>query len=251
MAKIAIETKGHGIPEVMESIHLHGGRIRGRVGFIKAIVSSITIGSGGSGGIFAPSLFIGAMLGGAFGIVLNYLFPEIVQFPMAYALVGMGALFAGAAFAPLTCIIMIPEMTGNYFLIPAMMAACVSSYLVASLISRESIYTLKLVRRGVAIDVDHVLSEVKVKDIMTKKIDSVDEEMSVSELIKKVLKEGHTGYPVIKNNELTGIVTFRDLSEADMNDKVKDICTREVFTINPNDSAQKAVRMLFEGVLVD
>ena len=213
---------------------------------LKMLATSFTIGSGGSGGIFAPSLFIGAMLGGAFGLILNQLFPEIVQFPMAYALVGMGALFAGAAFAPLTCIIMIPEMTGNYFLIPAMMAACVSSYLVSSIISRESIYTLKLVRRDVAIDVDHVLSEVKVRDIMTKKIDSIDENMSVSDLIKKMLKEGHTGYPVIRNNELVGIVTFRDLSEADMNDTVKDICTREVFTINPDDSAQKAVRMLFD-----
>ncbi|HEX54722.1 MAG: chloride channel protein [Candidatus Altiarchaeales archaeon] len=216
------------------------------LGILKILSTSFTIGSGGSGGIFAPSLFIGAMFGGAFGLILNQIFPEIVKFPMAYALVGMGALFAGAAGAPLTCIIMIPEMAGNYFLIPAMMVACVSSYLVFSVFSRENIYTLKLVRRGIAIDVDHVLSEVKVRDIMTKKIDSVNEDMRIPDLIKKMLREGHTGYPVIKDNELIGIVTFRDLSEADMNERVGDICTREVFTIGPNASAQDAVRMLFD-----
>jgi CIC family chloride channel protein len=216
------------------------------LGVGKILATSFTIGSGGSGGIFAPSLYIGCVFGGAFGIIFNLISPGIAQVPMTYALVGMGALFAGAANAPLTCIILIPEMANDWRLLPPIMIACVSSYLVYSLFTRDSIYTLKLIRKDVTIDVDHVLSEVRVKDIMTREIDSVSCDMKVSELILHMMRGGHMGYPVTRDGRLCGIITLDDLHGADLDATIGFVCTREIFTLNPMDSAQKAVRMLYD-----
>jgi len=120
------------------------------LGILKIFATSFTIGSGGSGGVFAPSLFIGTMLGGAFGLLFHGAFPEIIQYPFTYSLAGMGALFAGAARAPLTCMIIIPEMTNDWSLLPPLMLSCVTSFLISSFLLRaSSIYTLKLERRGV------------------------------------------------------------------------------------------------------
>lgn len=216
------------------------------LGIGKILATSFTVGSGGSGGILAPTLYIGCMFGGAFGMLLNQMSPGIAHDYVTYALVGMGALFAGAMNAPLTCIIMIPEMVDDWSLLAPMMAACVSSYLVFSLFMKENINTLKLLRRGVVLDIDHVLSEVRVGDIMTSKIDYVQSEMKVSELIPRMLVLGHTGYPVMKDDKLFGIVTFDDLQGADFKKTVEEVCTKEIFKLTPKNSVQKAVRMLYE-----
>ena len=118
---------------------------------LKMIATSITLGSGGSGGIFAPSLFLGAMTGGLLGTGVHNLFPDITAGPGAYAMVGMGALVAATTHAPLTAMIIIFEMTGDYKIIPPLMAACVIATVLATRLKRTSIYTEKLVRRGVEI----------------------------------------------------------------------------------------------------
>ena len=218
------------------------------LGIVKIIATSFTVGSGGSGGIFSPSLYIGAMFGGALGILFNYIAPDIAQVPETYALVGMGAFFAATANAPLTTIIMIPEMSKDYFLIPAMMMACITSYVINSLFMKDSIYTLKLAKKGVPIDIDHVLSEIRVEDIMSKKVDSVSKDITVREFIDKMWREGHIGYPVVDNNKnLYGIVTFDDLHDVSPDDKISDICTRNVLTVNPKDSVQIANKIILEN----
>jgi CIC family chloride channel protein len=115
----------------------------------KILATSITIGSGGSGGVFAPSLFLGAMTGGFFGTLLHGWFPEATASSGAYALVTMGAVVAAATHAPITAIIMIFELTQSISIIPPLMAACVVSTLVATYVQRDSIYTMKLRRRGI------------------------------------------------------------------------------------------------------
>lgn len=91
--------------------------------FAKIIATSFTISSGGSGGVFAPSLVIGAMLGGVLGVIFKGAFPTLIEDPAAFILVGMAAFFAGAAKVPIAAMIMVAEMTGNYkLLIPAMIA---------------------------------------------------------------------------------------------------------------------------------
>jgi len=119
----------------------------------KIIVTSITLGSGGSGGVFAPSLFIGSTFGGTLGILFYYLFPTQISDPMVFALVGMGAFFAGIARAPLTCILMTIEMTSDYFLIIPLMLSCTISYLINQIImKKKSIYTIKILNKGYKLD---------------------------------------------------------------------------------------------------
>jgi CIC family chloride channel protein len=139
-------------------------------GLLKILATSFTLGSGGSGGVFAPTLFIGAAFGGAFGLVCSILVPWAVPQPMAFALVGMAALFAGSGRAPITCIVMLMEMTADYSLILPLMIAVSTSFLVSSLLEPESIYTLKLSRRGVKIQTGtHIsaLKTIKVDEAMT------------------------------------------------------------------------------------
>jgi CIC family chloride channel protein len=117
----------------------------------KYAATLLTIGGGGSGGVFAPSLFLGTMLGGAFGAALHAVLPGAVPEPAVFAVAGMGTVFAGAAQAPLTAMVILLEMTGDYHLTVSLAAACVISYLVHGSLSRDSMYTVKLSRRGVRV----------------------------------------------------------------------------------------------------
>ncbi|GAA4845070.1 chloride channel protein [Luteimicrobium xylanilyticum] len=118
----------------------------------KMLATSLTIGIGGSGGVFAPSLFIGAMLGSAYGQVAHQLAPGLAGPAGAYGLIGMGAVFAGAARAPITAVVIMFELTGEYSIILPLMAAIVLATGVSKLLSHDTIYTLKLRRRGVDLD---------------------------------------------------------------------------------------------------
>jgi CIC family chloride channel protein len=115
----------------------------------KMIATSLTIGIGGSGGVFAPSLFIGAMLGAAFGETAHLLFPSVAGPVGVYGLIGMGAVFAGAARAPITGVIILFELTGEYTIILPLMLAIVLATGLSHRLSPDTIYTLKLRRRGV------------------------------------------------------------------------------------------------------
>jgi len=107
---------------------------------LKILATSLTIGSGGSGGIFAPSLFIGAMLGTALGMLLNELFPTITAPAGAYGVAGMAAVFSGAARAPFSAILIMFEMTGNYGIILPLMTSVVTSTVLARALKREHLY---------------------------------------------------------------------------------------------------------------
>lgn len=118
--------------------------------FVGELVANVaTLGSGGSGGVFAPGLYMGAMLGGAFGTLVHALAPTWTAGPGAYAMVGMAAFFAASAKAPLTTLIILFEMTNDYRIMPPLMAATVASVTVSHAWLPQSIYTLKLFRRGI------------------------------------------------------------------------------------------------------
>ena len=137
--------------------------------FLKPLATSFTLGSGNSGGVFAPSLFAGAALGGAFGLIIERIFPGATAGPGAFATVGMAAVFAGAARAPFTAILIVFEMTNDYRLMVPLMAAVIFSMLVAERLEKDSIYTLKLTRRGIRLrrgrDVD-VMENLTVAEAM-------------------------------------------------------------------------------------
>jgi len=211
---------------------------------LKIVATSLTLGSGGSGGIFAPSLFMGAMLGGALGTAAHQFFPTLTTTSGAYALVGMAAVFAGAARAPITAIVMLFEMTRDYNIILPLMIAVVISTVISRSLNRETIYTLKLVRRGVDIHQlgrDSPLRDITVGEAMTQDFPTVLPTMLVRDLITKLRRSGHHGFPVVnKKEEFIGVVTLADvetaMSEAGSSDlTVDDIASKSVVVAYPDE----------------
>ncbi|MCD6142450.1 CBS domain-containing protein, partial [Candidatus Bipolaricaulota bacterium] len=163
-------------------------------------------------------LFIGAAFGGAFGVMANMIFPATSAPYPAYALVGMAAVFSAVSRASLTSIVMLFEMTRNYNIILPLMFACVVADVAAWLLYPDTIYTRKLVRRGVRIDQDlgfNVLKTRFVADAMTRAVETVPQDLPVEEVQDKILKTGHQGFPVVdENGRLLGIITGRDVMKA-------------------------------------
>ena len=147
------EVFGNGLPAVESALWARLTPSLLLVLFVAEIFcNSSTLGSGGSGGVFAPALYIGAMLGGAFGSLVHYLWPASTAGAGAYALVGMAAVFGGAARAPLSAILILFEMTNDYQIILPLMAATVTSVSLSQRLSPDSIYTLKLRQAGLVFD---------------------------------------------------------------------------------------------------
>ena len=141
---------GAAFPPVESALEgrLSGGRLAGLFAAL-FLANCATLGSGGSGGVFGPGLYMGAMLGGAWGVLAHALFPGWTTGPGAYALVGMAAFFAASAKAPATSIVLLLEMTDDYRILAPLLAATTGSAYVSHRLSRFSIYTLKLHRGGV------------------------------------------------------------------------------------------------------
>lgn len=118
----------------------------------KILATSLTLGSGGSGGIFAPGLFIGAMAGSLYGSIIGMIFPNIVSGASSYGIIGMGAVLAGVAHAPLSAIMIVLETTKDQKVILPLMFACIVSYLITSSIQKKSFFLMVLLRRGVDIE---------------------------------------------------------------------------------------------------
>jgi CIC family chloride channel protein len=219
----------------------------------KLLATSLTIGSGGSGGVFAPSLFIGSMFGGAFGIIVHNIFPTVTATPGAFALVGMAAVFAGAARAPITSVLILFEMTDDYRLILPLMLATVVSTILSEHLDKESIYTLKLSRRGIRLergrDID-VMQGVLVGEAMTTDVDTVDANMDLRELDLIFRETHHHGFPVLdQDSQLFGIVTLQDLARAREKGAldghlVRDIAVRSVLTVYPDEPMWAALKRL-------
>jgi CIC family chloride channel protein len=218
------------------------------LGVLKIIATSFTIGSGGSGGIFAPSLYIGSMFGGAMGLLFNWAFPSVVHQPFTYALAGMAALFAGAAQAPINVIVMIPEMSRDFALIPPIMVSSVTSFFVAWLFLRgSSIYTLKLQRRGIKIRMGRALALdlIKVEEVMSENVTTVEPDMPIPALELLFEEQHHTGYPVVRDGRLVGIVTLHDLRKLPSDERhqarVSDIASKDLVVAYPNETVHSAL----------
>jgi CIC family chloride channel protein len=182
---------------------------------LKIIAVSVTIGSGGSGGVFAPSLFIGAMLGGAVGTVVSLVWPTATAGTGAYALVGMGAVVAAATHAPITAILIIFEMTGDYKIILPLMISCIIATLLAMRVQRPSIYTMKLLRRGVDVHRGralNVLQHVLVSDAMRSDFVSVAPDDHLDSLISRFVDHpGSTLFVIDEEGVLEGVITAEQI----------------------------------------
>ncbi len=218
---------------------------------VKIMATSITIGSGGSGGIFAPSLFLGAMAGGFFGAVVHTLFPAVTASPGAYSIVGMGALVSATTHGPLAAMLILFEMTGNYKIILPMMLSCILATIFAGMLMKDSIYTLKLARRGVDIREGkevNILKSMFVKDVMNHHVETIRESSAVVEMADVISKSKYNSFPVLNAvGKLTGILSFNDYSEAmfdeDLKDLVvaKDLASENVTTVSADEDLYTAL----------
>lgn len=221
----------------------------------KLLATSLTLGSGGSGGVFAPGLFMGAMLGGLYGYLIHWQWPALSAPSGAYSLVGMAAVFASMAHAPATAVVMLFEMTGDYRIILPLMTACVIGTMVSTRLLPDSIYTLKLSRRGLDIKNEQIpdyLENFVVKDIMTSKLETVDRDEGIVAVARKMRKSGHLGYPVINpDGTLLGVITWGDIAQALRERRtpatVETISSKEIIFTWPEESLKDAAHKLGEN----
>ena len=223
--------------------------------FGKILATSFTISSGGSGGVFAPSLFIGAMLGGAFGQLCNTVVPGAIEHPEALVLVGMGGFFAGVARVPLTAMLMVCEMSGSYgLLIPLMLVSIVN---MAILSSRWTLYEEQVpsmvdspAHQGdFVID---VLEQINVREVFDaqRRLDLVPEDTPLPEILKMAARSKNTYFPVVdEENQLIGIFSLRDLRSiltgngAGTLILAADLAVQPVLTVVPGDDLHTALRV--------
>lgn len=197
----------------------------------KVVATSLTIAIGGSGGVFAPSLFMGAMLGTAFGDLAHGVFPHLTAAAGAYGLVGMGAVFAGAARAPITAVLIIFELTGEYSIVLPLMTAVVLATAVSSRLSRDTIYTLKLRRRGIDIlrgRAANLMEVITVADAMQPVPPLVGADEPLETVIDRLAEERREALPVVgADGSYRGTVTSRE-TEASARDNALDVTAADL-----------------------
>ena len=184
---------------------------------VKIIATSTVLGSGGSGGVFAPSLFMGVMIGAAYGIFVHGFFPELTNDYGMYALVGMCGLVAGTTRAPLTAILIVFEMTKEISVILPLMITCTLALIISATLTRESIYTLKLVQRNINIKDradTNILKNMIVKDLMDKNYTVVREDERFPNVVQKLLdKRNFTLSVHTLEDDLLGIITLDTIKD--------------------------------------
>lgn len=223
----------------------------------KMVATSLCIGSGMSGGIFAPSLFLGGCLGTVVGYGAVLFWPDLPVSPAFFALAGMGAVVSGTTLAPITAILTIFELTLHYQIILPLMLACISSTLVVRFLYGYSAYELKLLRKGVNIFRGHdiaILRNIFVQDIMRKEFETLTIKTDL-EAIVDLIQSTHFPHFVIldQENRLAGVLSLRDLRTAlihyqDLKGLVVagELMTKEVITLAETDDLEKGLH-LFEA----
>jgi len=224
----------------------------------KPIATALTIGSGGNGGTFSPSIFTGAMLGGAFGQIVNYLFPTVSAPPGAYALVGMAAVVAGTTHASLTALIMVFEMTNNYKIILPLMLTIIVATTISKKILKGSLYTLKFDVEGKGIDIygrkTLVLKNISISSIIEKFEDLVTDDYTFQKLLGKV-KESRFNNLLVKNSQdnIIGKIAFQDIRDAILDEETRnimpflvagDLMVRNVQVITNDKNSEDALKIL-------
>ena len=243
-----------------------GSALTGQVGVgmlmvllvVKILAVCLTLGSGGSGGVFAPSLFLGATLGGAVGYVMEWLLPGQAAPVGAYALVGMGALLAATSHAPVTAIVMLFELTGDYRIILPLMLSCILGTLLATHLLGDSIYTIRLARRGVRVRAGrdaNLLAAIPVTEVMRTDIARVAPGTPLTELMRLFVAEERLNlYVVDDKGSFHGIISAQDLrpvfSDAESLADVlvaEDIADSDVRTVGPGERLDDVLETLSAG----
>jgi len=184
---------------------------------LKLFAVTASYASGNAGGIFGPSLFLGAMLGGAVGTVAHHLFPTYTAMPGAYALVGMGALFAGIVRAPMTSVLMIFEMTRDYSVIVPLMIANLASLFISSRFQKQPIYEALARQDGIHLP-NHKerqeLGQRRVFDVMRSDAETLPAQMSVHEAVEQMRSNQFRAWPVVDEESVVGVLSRATMESA-------------------------------------
>ncbi|MCH8030085.1 MAG: chloride channel protein [Candidatus Dadabacteria bacterium] len=213
---------------------------------LKPLATAITLGSGWPGGVFAPSILIGASLGSGFGLVVGYLLSSATPLGSAYSTVGMGTFLAAVTQAPLTSIFLIFEMTANYQVVIPIMISSVLASAVSRFLAGGSLESIELKRMGIDIEEGHerqLLRSIRVEDVMIHDIETIPENTTLRSVIEDIPNSRHTTFPIVDDmGLLTGIISIQDFREWIFEESLKDIvvvkelATMNVITVTPDDT---------------
>ena len=228
--------------------------------FMKIICTSITLGSGGMGGVFAPSLFIGAMVGTAFGSSVHFIFPNLSASAETYSVVGMGAVAGAVMQAPLTNILMLFELTNDYTLILPIMATCIAASYTYQRFTKHSIYMQNLLNKG--INIRHgreasIMNSIKVRDVMSTEVTTIAQEMPFRKILEAISYSKNFYFPVLDNKgDMTGILSFSDIREVIFEEQLGDLLVAgelanpKVISLTPQQNLNEAME-IFSQLDVD
>lgn len=226
---------------------------------LKLLATSLTLGSGASGGVFSPALYIGATLGGAYGILLGQLFPTLAVSPPAFALAGMAGIVGGSTGAAMAAIVMIFEMTLDYNVVVPMTITVALSYGIRKILSADSIYTLKLARRG------HYMPEAlqtnfhqlrRAGEVMDPSVQSISASASLMEFAMAAAATTGSTWFLVKNADgVVGLASsdmaLRAFDEPEADVTVGELALRRYVTVMENATvADVAARLRVTGSAV-
>jgi len=221
----------------------------------KMLATALTLGSGGSGGIFSPSLFIGALLGSAYGEIVNQLFPESTAPAGAYAVVGMAAVFAAAAQAPMSSIFIVFEMTNDFGLIMPLMAACAAATVAYTAIKKDSIYEVKLRRKdalgSATLSDDQLMSQVSLVGAAEAKYVATQKTVSLRHAID-IMKRGREEMLLVVSADraLQGVAYLKDAElkiQETPDSTVQEILRDDHPVAHPGATLEEGMQMLENG----
>ncbi|MGO9634507.1 MAG: chloride channel protein [Steroidobacteraceae bacterium] len=224
------------------------------LGVCKLLATSISLGSGSSGGIFSPSLFMGATLGGAFAALLNAAGLPIQLSVPAFAMVGMGAMVGGGTGAVMTAVTMIFEMTLDYSIVMPMIVAVAMSIGARRVLSRETIYTLKLVRRGRAVPKARHVNMFLVRsarEVMDADIQVLPAEASFDEYLRQPEHAGRLRHVVVtEKGHIYGVIRVntglrRGLEAAHTGVSLRDVASRNFTVVREDETAFDVIRRIW------
>lgn len=217
----------------------------------KMICTAVCVGSGMSGGIFAPSLFQGAMLGSLFGHLASFVLPHGSLSPSHFALVGMGAVVAGTTLAPITAIMTIFELTYNYEVVLPLMTACIPAIIVVRLLHGYSIYETSLLNRGIRIVRGHDVNRlraIRISDTMIREFETIRADMPLQDLMDLVLTSSFPHFVVLDaEDRLAGVLSLRDVRAVLLADSPEqecmvaaDLMSKKVVTVSEEQNLEDA-----------
>ncbi len=222
--------------------------------FVKIVMTGVTLGSGGAGGVFAPAMFIGAVFGGGFAMLVNAVAPGTIAEPGSFAMIGMGAFLSAATHAPMTAIFLLFELTRDYNAVVPAMITSVSATLVARRILPDSIDSYDLSRRGLDVHASseaNILRHLYVRGLVSKDFRTIPESMALADFVRYVTSSHHMHFPVVnKNGEMVGIVSMQDLREVLLDREVwpyivvGELARRDVVTVTGSDTLYDAMRKI-------